>query len=50
MFFEKHVFCCINKRAKSNTKGCCSSKDSERLQTELKIKIKDLKLNKKIRI
>ena len=50
MFFEKHVFCCINKRAKSNTRGCCSLKDSERLQTELKIKIKDLKLNKKIRI
>ena len=50
MFFEKHVFCCINKRPDSNLKGCCSSKNSEKLQTELKIKIKDLKLNKKIRI
>ena len=50
MFFEKHVFCCINKRSGSNPKGCCSSKNSEKLQTELKIKIKDLKLNKKIRI
>ena len=44
MFFEKHVFCCINKRPDSNPK------DSEKLQTELKIKIKVLKLNKKIRI
>jgi len=50
MFFEKHVFCCINKRSDSNPKGCCSSKDSEKLQIELKTKIKDLKLNKKIRI
>ena len=50
MFFEKHVFCCINKRPDSNPKGCCSSKFSEKLQTELKIKIKGLKLNKKIRI
>ena len=30
--------------------SCCSLKNSEKLQTELKIKIKDLKLNKKIRI
>ena len=50
MFFEKHVFCCINKRPDSNPKGCCSSKDSEKLQIELKTKIKNLKLNKKIRI
>jgi (2Fe-2S) ferredoxin len=39
MFFEKHVFCCINKRPDSNPKGCCSSKNSEKLQTELKIRI-----------
>ena len=50
MFFEKHFFCCINKRPESNPKGCCSLKDSEKLQIELKKKIKDLKLNKKIRI
>ena len=50
MFFEKHVFCCINQRLVSNPKGCCSLKDSEKLQTELKVKIKNLKLNKKIRI
>ena len=50
MFFEKLVFCCINKRSDSNPKGCCSLKNSENLQTQLKIKIKDLKLNKKIRI
>ena len=50
MFFEKHVFCCINKRPDSNPKGCCSLKNSEKLHTELKLKIKDLKLNKKIRI
>jgi (2Fe-2S) ferredoxin len=50
MFFEKHVFCCINKRSVSNPKGCCSLKNSEKLHIELKLKIKDLKLNKKIRI
>jgi (2Fe-2S) ferredoxin len=50
MFFEKHVFCCINKRPDSNPKGCCSLKNSEKLQTELKLKIRDLKLCKKIRI
>jgi (2Fe-2S) ferredoxin len=50
MFFDKHVFCCINKRPDSNPKGCCCSKDSEGLQIELKKKIKDLKLEKKIRI
>ena len=35
---------------RDSPKGCCSLKNSEKLQTELKIKIKDLKLNKKIRI
>jgi len=50
MFFDKHVFCCINKRSESNPKGCCSFKGSEKLQQELKIKIKNLKINKKIRI
>ncbi|MGA1314136.1 MAG: (2Fe-2S) ferredoxin domain-containing protein [Pelagibacteraceae bacterium] len=50
MFFEKHVFCCINKRSDSIPKGCCSLKNSEKLHIELKLKIKDLKLNKKIRI
>ena len=50
MFFEKHVCCCINKIPESNPKGCGSLKYSEKLQIELKKKIKDLKLNKKIRI
>jgi len=50
MFFDKHVFCCINKRPESNPKGCCSLKGSEKLHQELKIKIKNLKINKKIRI
>ena len=48
MFFEKHVFCCINKRPESKPKSCCSLKNSEKMQIELKKKIKDLKLNKKI--
>jgi len=50
MFFDKHVFCCINKRPESNPKSCCSLKGSEKLHQELKIKIKNLKINKKIRI
>ena len=45
MFFEKHVFCCINKRPDSNPKGCCSLKNSEKLNAELKLKIKNAKRN-----
>ena len=29
--YEVHVFCCVNQRPETHRRGCCASKDSERL-------------------
>ena len=48
---RKHVFVCVNERNESIPKGCCASKDSLEIMTQLKraIKereIKDIRVNK----
>ena len=38
---RKHVFVCVNERNESNPKGCCASKDSLEIMTQLKRAIKE---------
>lgn len=38
---KKHVFVCVNERNERNPKGCCASKDSLEIMTQLKRTIKD---------
>lgn len=47
--FEKHVFICTNKGTEEKPKGC-GLKNSEDIQKLMKARIKELGLNKKIRI
>ncbi len=48
--FEKHVFICTNKREAGNPKGCCSTKGSEQVLEKFKTRVKELDLNRKVRI
>ena len=48
---KKHVFVCVNERNERSPKGCCASKDSLEIMTQLKklIKekgVKDIRVNK----
>lgn len=50
-FYTKHVFCCTNERPAGHERGCCKSKDSEKLQNYMKTRmkemgLKDMRINK----
>ena len=45
MYFDKHIFFCLNERAAGET--CCANFDSRRLQAYTKDKIKTPKIIKK---
>jgi (2Fe-2S) ferredoxin len=46
MFFEKHIFCCTNRREPGHTRGCCAEKDAEALRDYMKQRVKALKIPK----
>ena len=55
LFFDAHVFCCINERPEGHERGCCKAGGSEKLQNYMKAKMKALDLagktgGRKIRI
>ncbi|MBV8061894.1 MAG: (2Fe-2S) ferredoxin domain-containing protein [Alphaproteobacteria bacterium] len=41
-FYTSHVFVCTNRRPDGHEKGCCASKDSERLRNYMKRRAKEL--------
>ncbi|MBI1206138.1 MAG: (2Fe-2S) ferredoxin domain-containing protein [Azospirillum sp.] len=43
-YFRHHVFCCSNQRPPDNPRGCCASKDAQKLRNHMKARIKALKL------
>jgi (2Fe-2S) ferredoxin len=47
---ERHVFVCLNERDSSNPKGCCASKDAERVHSRLKLLAHDAGLRGRVRI
>ena len=49
LFFEHHVFFCINERADGHPRGCCKAKGSETLRNYMKARAKEMGL-KRVRI
>lgn len=46
LYFEHHVFCCVNERPAGHERGCCKEKDAEKLRDYMKARAKELGLNK----
>lgn len=44
--YINHVFCCINKRDKSDVRGCCFDKGSDELREYMKNRCKELGIKK----
>ena len=50
LYFDVHVFCCINERTAGHPRGSCSLRGSIALQEYMKARAKDLKSNIRLRI
>ncbi|MSP51481.1 MAG: (2Fe-2S) ferredoxin domain-containing protein [Alphaproteobacteria bacterium] len=46
LFYDKHVFVCLNERAPGHPRGCCKEKGAEALRNYMKKKVGDLKLDR----
>ena len=46
LYYERHVFCCINLRPDGHPRGCCRAKGSQRLRNYMKMRAKELGLYK----
>lgn len=42
LFYETHVFCCMNTRPEGHARGCCSSKGAVNLRNYMKAAAKSL--------
>lgn len=42
--YDYHVFCCTNKRPDGHERGCCASKDAEKIRNYMKARVKELKI------
>lgn len=49
LYFETHVFSCINERPDGHMRGCCKSRGAVPLQNYLKARMKELGLLGKMR-
>ena len=49
LFYDTHVFVCLNEREPGHPRGCCLEKGAEELQAYMKAKARELGL-KKVRI
>lgn len=47
--FQKHIFVCINERAKDDPKGCCLHKGSAGIHDTIKSELKKLGLSSAVR-
>ncbi len=46
MFFERHIFCCTNKREAGHKRGCCADKNADALRDYMKTKVKEAGIRK----
>jgi (2Fe-2S) ferredoxin len=44
LYYRSHIFCCTNQRPEGHERGCCASKDSERLRNYMKKRAKAMGL------
>lgn len=49
LFYDRHVFVCVNRREAGHPRGCCAEKGSEELRDYMKAKAKALGI-KKVRV
>ncbi len=40
-YYQEHIFFCTNQRPQGHKRGCCYSKDSERLRAYMKAAVKE---------
>lgn len=45
-FFDAHVFVCVNARPDGHARGCCKSKGSDGLRGYMKVRVKELGLDR----
>ena len=50
LYFDTHVFCCINERPVDHPKGCCSARGAISLQGYMKARAKKMDLKTRVRI
>ena len=50
LYYDTHVFCCINERPDGHPKGCCSARGSVPLQGYMKARAKKMDLKARVRI
>ena len=50
LYYDTHVFCCINKRADDHPRGCCSARGSVPLQGYMKVRAMKMGLGTRVRI
>jgi len=46
LFYERHVFFCVNERPEGHPRGCCKAKGSEKLRNFMKARAKELGLER----
>ncbi|MDX2113654.1 MAG: (2Fe-2S) ferredoxin domain-containing protein [Alphaproteobacteria bacterium] len=46
MFFERHIFCCTNRREPGHKRGCCADKNADELRDYMKTKAKEAGIRK----
>ena len=44
LYYDTHVFCCVNERPAGDTRGCCAAKGSRKLRDYMKVRVKELGL------
>ncbi len=45
-FYRRHVFCCTNRRAPGDKRGCCAEKSAEELRDYMKEQVKKAGIRK----
>ncbi|GAB4171814.1 MAG: NAD(P)H-dependent oxidoreductase subunit E [Thalassobaculales bacterium] len=46
LYYTRHVFCCLNRRADGHPRGSCAARDSEKLRNYMKARAKEIGLDK----
>ena len=46
LYYERHIFCCVNERPADHPRGCCKDKGSPALRDYMKTRVRKLKIKK----
>jgi (2Fe-2S) ferredoxin len=50
LYYDAHVFCCVNQREANHPRGCCQAKGADRLRDYMKKRATALGLGRNVRI